>query len=210
MRRKLICVLLLLTLWSVLPSALGDVTSQIDYNAQTGAMHIQCQGLFPTNNYALAILEDASDGWTAGNLLFLDQVTASEGGALDVAFIHMGITAGVVMLGGETESVQSPLTLGTIVLPTDVLTLPAALTVIEEEAFMGNAYSYVYLGDKVSAIGARAFKNCASLQEIHIPSSVTSIGANAFDGCPNVVIVCASGSAAYTYARNNKLSYRLE
>lgn len=210
MRRKLLFLLLALSLWTALPSALGEVTADIDYNSRTGEMRIQCQGLFPSNDYALAILEDSSADWTVGNLLFLDQVSASSIGTLDVAFIQSDITFGAVMLGGETEAIQSPLALGVIDLTSGELILPAALTTIEEEAFMGDTFGYVYLGSEVTGIGARAFKNCASLVQIHIPASVTSIGEDAFDGCPNVVIVCPSGSAAHIYAINNDLSYRLE
>ena len=210
MRRKLLSLLLALALWAALPPALGEVKADIDYNSRTGEIRIQCQGLFPTNDYALAILEDPSVDWTVGNLLFLDQLSASSQGTLDVAFIQSGISFGVIMLGGETEAIQSPLTLGVIDLTSGTLILPAALTNIEEEAFMGDTFGYVYLGSEVTGIGARAFKNCASLVQIYIPASVTSIGEDAFDGCPNVVIVCPSGSAAHNYAVSNNLSYRLE
>ena len=36
------------------------------------------------------------------------------------------------------------------------------------------------------AIGSSAFKKCASLQSISVPSSVASIGSSAFSGCTNL------------------------
>ncbi len=38
----------------------------------------------------------------------------------------------------------------------------------------------------VTSIGAKAFKNCGGLKNIHIPSSVTNIGEAAFAGCWNL------------------------
>ena len=85
------------------------------------------------------------------------------------------------------------------------LTLPAALTEIEEEAFMGNtAVEYVDLTtSSISKIGDRAFKNCTNLKKIYIPDSVEFFGTDIFAGCDSVVIVCNPGSAAEAYAAAN-------
>lgn len=85
------------------------------------------------------------------------------------------------------------------------LTLPAALTEIEEEAFTGNtAVEFVDLTtSSISKIGDRAFKNCSNLKKIYIPDSVMSFGTDVFVGCDNVVIVCNPGSAAEAYATAN-------
>lgn len=53
---------------------------------------------------------------------------------------------------------------------------------IGDEAFMNSAIQGVDLFDSVTSIGARAFANCANLEELTIPDSVTSIGEGAFDG----------------------------
>ena len=49
-------------------------------------------------------------------------------------------------------------------------------------------------GYKVTAIGARAFQNCASFTSVIIPDSVTSIGENAFLDCPSVTSVAIGDS----------------
>lgn len=213
MRKIIVHLILLLAflLGAAPASALGEVVPAIRYDAESGTAYIACEGLYPGNEYALAVLETDNGEWSAGNLLFLDQLTASAEGTLEAAFIHTQLS-GVVLLGGETESAESPLRLGMIgtALESDALTLPTFLKTIGDEAFMDDTFSYVYLGNEVETIGVAAFKNCVNLREIHIPASVTKICAEAFDGCPNVVIVCTQNSAAHTYARDNGLAFRLE
>ena len=69
---------------------------------------------------------------------------------------------------------------------TAVLTLPASLTEIEEEAFAGlTNIEMVVLPDTCMTIGARAFAGCTNLQVVVMPEGV-SIGDGAFDGCPYV------------------------
>ena len=53
---------------------------------------------------------------------------------------------------------------------------------IGDEAFMNSAIQGIDLFDSVTSIGARAFANCANLEELTVPDSVTSIGEGAFDG----------------------------
>ena len=87
------------------------------------------------------------------------------------------------------------------------LKLPAALTLIEEEAFSGLTVQVIDLrGTKVKTIESNAFKNCVDLIEIYIPSSVTSIASNAFYGCLNVTIHCVQGSSADSFATTNGIS----
>lgn len=59
---------------------------------------------------------------------------------------------------------------------------------IGESAFEGceNLKLATLDNDRVSKIGARAFGNCKSLQEINFPSGIESIGENAFEGCGEV------------------------
>ena len=62
----------------------------------------------------------------------------------------------------------------------DTLTLPASLTEIEEEAFLGDtSITEVVLPERLEVIGDRAFMDCDNLQAIHIPQSVWSIGQDA-------------------------------
>ena len=51
-----------------------------------------------------------------------------------------------------------------------VMTLPAALTEIEEEAFMGVSADIIVLPGGCTSVGSRAFASCPNLKVIHIPS----------------------------------------
>lgn len=75
--------------------------------------------------------------------------------------------------------------------------LPKYLYNIGELAFNGceNLVSMKlrtgFYGQK--SIGAKAFKECKSLEKINIPSNVEYIGANAFDGCESLQDVTFTG-----------------
>ncbi len=66
-------------------------------------------------------------------------------------------------------------------------------TTIGASAFEGSSLKHVDLFDSVTTIGARAFANCAQLEELTIPESVTEIGEGAFEGLTSlrkVTILC--------------------
>lgn len=87
------------------------------------------------------------------------------------------------------------------------LKLPAALTMIEEEAFSGVTAQVIDLrGSKVKTIGSGAFKNCVDLIAIYIPNTVTSIADDAFYGCLNITIHCVKGSGADRYAASKGIN----
>jgi len=91
-----------------------------------------------------------------------------------------------------------------------MLTMPAFLSSIGEEAFADNAFiETVILQNGIDSIGDRAFMDCAMLKTIEIPESVTYIGNDVFSGCERVVISCKYGSAAHEYAENAGIEYRL-
>ena len=87
------------------------------------------------------------------------------------------------------------------------LTLPAALTQIEEEAFAGTAAEYVVLPDACESIGARAFADSDSLQAIYIPANVTEIADDAFAGSERVTIYGVAGSEAERFAAAKDLPF---
>ena len=91
-----------------------------------------------------------------------------------------------------------------------ILSLPALLTEVEEDAFVGIAAHGVTVPDSVTTIGAHAFENCAGLVEVRMPDSVTSIGDKAFDGCPDLWFLCESDNFAADYARRNGIRYLIE
>ena len=91
-------------------------------------------------------------------------------------------------------------------------TLPAGLTRIEAEAFSGAKMTVVYIPDKVTSLGSKAFANCAGLTQIRVPASVTSIAEDAFQGIdPGQLTVFGSpGSAAEAFAGNAGFGFELE
>lgn len=83
------------------------------------------------------------------------------------------------------------------------LTLPAALTHIDAEAFLNTSFGSVRCPDQLESIGSRAFANCRSLRSIYIPASVTFIADDAFENCTDLVIHGENGSYAKTYAKEH-------
>ena len=91
------------------------------------------------------------------------------------------------------------------------LVLPAALTEIGEEAFSGSPAESIWLPDRATAIGERAFAECESLRAIRIPASVVSIADSAFDGCAATLrIYGKSGSEAQRFAERKGLAFTPE
>ena len=209
LRKRLVSVALCVCLVMTVHAAFGDVTGTIQYDAQSGVLNVRCQGLYADTAYSLAFLKAGTESWTQGNLIYLNQVASSSGGELNISFIHVQLPDCTVWLGGPTDEGVSPLIIGTVHAQVSV-TLPTALTRIEEEAFCGSSFSIVYIGDQVTYIGDRAFQGCSGLQEVHIPDSVTEFGADVFAGCGQAVIVCSQGSAAWQYAVANGLAHRAE
>ncbi len=137
------------------------------------------------------------------------------------ALVNVNIPSSVKTIGskafGECDSLKK-------------ITVPGSVSVLED-VFYASGLEEVVISDGVTEIGTRNFENCASLKKVTIPSSVksigagafyncsslenlaipasvTSIGANAFTGCDKLVLTVEKGSAAYTYAVNNGLSYK--
>jgi len=114
-------------------------------------------------------------------------VTAHTAGAVRIAATASnGVTAqSIVIIGGDSK-----------------FSLPAAMSVISEEAFTGLAMDEVILPEGCASIGERAFANCANLRLVHIPGE-TEIAEGAFSGCTNLAFLCAEGSPAAAYAEAN-------
>ena len=91
-----------------------------------------------------------------------------------------------------------------------VLTLPARLSVVEEEAFADTAVRSVVLPSGVTALQAKAFAGCDQLAAIRMPNSVTSIAEDAFTGCDSLWFLCESDNAAARFAREHGIDYIIE
>ena len=66
--------------------------------------------------------------------------------------------------------------------------LPAGLTAITEETFLGTGFTAVILPDGVTEIGDRAFADCPGLLYVRIPAGVKTIAQSAFSGSENAWI----------------------
>ena len=86
--------------------------------------------------------------------------------------------------------------------------LPAALTEIEDEAFMNTFFYSVDLPETVTSIGSKAFANCSNLKHIYIPENTTRIAKDAFMNVTNLVIWGKNGSYAEFFANSNGFEFR--
>ena len=82
------------------------------------------------------------------------------------------------------------------------LTLPAAIKVVEEQAFMDNtSVDKVVLPEGATTIKSQAFKGATSLERVVIPSTVEDIADDAFEGVEsNIIIETSKGSPAWDWA----------
>lgn len=88
------------------------------------------------------------------------------------------------------------------------ITLPAALTYIEDEAFKDSIYYFVACPEGLQSIGSCAFANNVILWDIYIPASVTYIADDAFEGCIDLEwIEGYTGSCAESYALEHGISF---
>ena len=90
------------------------------------------------------------------------------------------------------------------------LVLPSALTVIEEEAFAGGAFTYVRLSENTVSIGKNAFADCPKLARIYIPEATTDIDPAAFGELSSLTIVGKTGSVAETFASTHGFAFIAE
>lgn len=112
-----------------------------------------------------------------------------------------GVSEGTAMIKATCADTGTTIYVRALVTARLTVTLPAGLTAIEAEAFMGDeSIAVVNVGDEVLSIGSAAFKNCVNLEEIRIPATVTDIALDAFDGCGKLTIYCAEDSAAWEVA----------
>lgn len=65
------------------------------------------------------------------------------------------------------------------------ITLPAALTTIEDDAFSGcsSLAEVITFPAALTTIGDFAFRNCSSITELTLPATLTKTGRFSFDGC---------------------------
>ena len=82
------------------------------------------------------------------------------------------------------------------------LTLPASLTVIDEEAFYGaQMLDEVVLPEGIERIESRAFAE-STVSSINLPESIEYIADDAFDRCGEIEVIARKGSYAYQWAED--------
>ena len=204
MKLRCFVFILLFTLFCFNACA-GTVT----FDSATDLLHVEYDQCLPGELYAFICVTGNGETFSLAddNVYYLHQLKADVNGCIRAAIVGQINKQYSFWLGGNFAAQASPVKIGSF--NASQQHLPAALTVIDEEAFMGTRFQLLYLEDGISMIGARAFMNCADLNFICIPQSVKSIGEDAFSGCPNVVICCEEGSAAYQYALDRGLTIEL-
>lgn len=81
------------------------------------------------------------------------------------------------------------------------LVIPSAITVIEEEAYVGVAAEVIICPEGCTTIEALAFSGCVNLRTVVISAATTSIADNAFSGSDsNLTVQTPEGSYAESYA----------
>ena len=83
--------------------------------------------------------------------------------------------------------------------------LPADLTVIEDEAFLGVPLNQLNLPEGLSSIGSKAFAY-TGLKRVYIPSSVQHIEPDAFEGCDHLEPFVNAGSYAESWCEENNVA----
>lgn len=188
-------------------AANAEISAALSYDSENQTLNIRLSGLCENRAYSLIVLKDGTD-FVEDNVQLIDLVDSNGSGVINAAFISTGAFGCTVLVGGVFEEETSPYHAGTVEEgEMDVMNTPSALTVICEEAFMGSAFQYVYIGENVVSIEDRAFQNCTELVKVYIPDSVETFGADVFSGSENVTIVCSEGSSAMQYAIDNHIAY---
>jgi len=85
----------------------------------------------------------------------------------------------------------------------DTMTLPAALTEIEAEAFEGVAAEKIIIPGTVTSVAANAFANCPNIMVVEVGDGASGISPDAFAGSGAFMIYGHEGSSAEAYANAN-------
>ena len=91
--------------------------------------------------------------------------------------------------------------------PHGTYTLPAAVTEVAWEAFLGNSsLSHLVIPSGVTSLGSRALADCGRLRTISVPDTLTEIGDNDLS---QTVLLCTQESPVLAFAAEGALQYIL-
>ena len=122
----------------------------------------------------------------AGQLAEYEIATLADDSTLDFTYTAEN---GHCVITGYVGTNRKP------VMPSEIGDLP--VTAIADGAFAENTkLQLITLSEKLTSIGAEAFKGCKYLDSIVIPSGVTSIGARAFASCGSLAKITFAGRVA--------------
>lgn len=163
------------------------------------------------DGYGGVVLQSASS-WNAGNALSaMNHSFDTYTDAWSTVFYQAGIYETSVTASVGNLSYVLPLTIkvldGSEPQQQFVFTLPAKLKDLQADAFSGLPVNVIDAsGTALATIGSKAFANCVDLTAVYLPASVSRIADDAFESSVFVVIHCAEGSYADTWAQQHGVS----
>ena len=82
---------------------------------------------------------------------------------------------------------------------------------VENYSFINcQSLEYVELNEGMKSLGMTCFGATDSLEEVYMPASITELDSPFLESETNVTILCESGSAAETYAKENGIKYEIK
>ena len=210
--KKLMCIAVFAVM--LVSLSLSSADDCVIYDVEQRAIQVSYTGCNPSGQYMVFFLRDGVNisGINAADIYFMDQITSDTSGKLSLLYVGPEFTSCQVAVSGTfPDSGVSPKIIGRFPPAGEfsMLTMPASLIQIDDEAFEGGTFTHVYLSASVRSIGNKSFANCQNLVYIDIPAETVSIADSAFLNSSHVVIGCSAGSYAYDYAVQKGLQYRL-
>ena len=87
------------------------------------------------------------------------------------------------------------------------MTLPPALTVLEDEALTGSRATVIDLPEGLTLVGWRALADCPELRFVRVSGAATDLDSAAMEGSGQAVLLCPLDSLAHRAARDNGWQY---
>ncbi len=196
----------------VLPMTLDLPITVVESYVRT--LRLSCDALTLTEGQTVQpdLLLLLEEGTPAGAAIFLWESSSEAVSASDTGVLTALSEGTAEITFTRTDRVGEQLTLPVTVIPAEplmVFSLPAALTSIEAEAFLGNdAVQQIRLPDSIQSIGSAAFADMSALRQVKLPASVTALPADLLRGT-TAVLLCPRGSDAADAAAEANLPYVL-